>query len=55
MACGIFKQIVEAVYYCHTKEIFHGALQAENIFIEPNNHVKLSGIIVSINYTFLNN
>ena len=33
-ACGIFKQILQAINYCHTKEIAHRDLKPENFLYE---------------------
>lgn len=44
-ACHIFKQIVEAVSYCHNKNIVHRDLKAENLLLDADNNIKLAGII----------
>lgn len=42
-ACHIFKQIVEAVGYCHNKNIVHRDLKAENLLLDADNNIKLAG------------
>lgn len=44
-ACRIFKQIVEAVSYCHNKNIVHRDLKAENLLLDADNNIKLAGTI----------
>ncbi|XP_050426740.1 serine/threonine-protein kinase SIK3-like isoform X3 [Adelges cooleyi] len=41
-ACHIFKQIVEAVAYCHNKNIVHRDLKAENLLLDIDNNIKLA-------------
>ncbi|XP_026815955.1 serine/threonine-protein kinase SIK3-like isoform X3 [Rhopalosiphum maidis] len=41
-ACHIFKQIVEAVSYCHNKNIVHRDLKAENLLLDADNNIKLA-------------
>jgi len=44
-ACHIFKQIVEAVSYCHNKNIVHRDSKAENLLLDSDNNIKLAGTI----------
>lgn len=44
-ACHIFKQIIEAVSYCHNKNIVHRDLKAENLLLDADNKIKLAGIV----------
>ncbi len=36
-----FKQIVSAIYYCHTKKIIHRDLKLENLLLDGSNNVKV--------------
>jgi len=45
-ACHIFKQIVDALSYCHNKNIVHRDLKAENLLLDVDNNIKLAGTIV---------
>lgn len=43
-ACRIFQQIVSAVQYCHSMNIVHRDLKAENLLLDSNNDIKLAGM-----------
>ncbi|XP_065216053.1 serine/threonine-protein kinase SIK3 homolog isoform X2 [Planococcus citri] len=41
-ACRVFQQIVSAVQYCHSMNIVHRDLKAENLLLDSNNDIKLA-------------
>lgn len=40
----IFYQIVEAVNYCHTHNVVHRDLKAENLLLDSKMDIKLAGV-----------
>lgn len=42
-ACKIFHQIVAAVSYCHSRNVVHRDLKAENLLLDGNMNIKLAG------------
>ena len=43
-ACRIFHQIVAAVSYCHSRNVVHRDLKAENLLLDSNMNIKLAGV-----------
>ena len=46
----IFKQILLGLSYLHSKRIMHRDLKADNILIDENNNIKISGFKISAMY-----
>lgn len=42
-ACRTFQQIISAVSYCHSMNIVHRDLKAENLLLDANKDIKLAG------------
>ena len=42
-----FKQIVTAVYYCHSRRIVHRDLKAENLLLDAGKNIKIAGKFVN--------
>lgn len=40
-----FQQIIAAISYCHRMNVVHRDLKLENILIDTNDTVKISGIL----------
>jgi len=38
-----FKQIVAAVYYCHSRHVVHRDLKAENLLLDSTKNIKIAG------------
>jgi len=38
-----FKQMVAAVYYCHSRNIVHRDLKAENLLLDSVKNIKIVG------------
>lgn len=49
----IFHQIVEAVHYCHSHNVVHRDLKAENLLLDSKMDIKLAGIVISNALDFL--
>lgn len=47
-ACRVFQQIVSAVQYCHSLNIVHRDLKAENLLLDSNNDIKLAGMVAEL-------
>lgn len=43
----IFSQIVSAVSYCHSQGVVHRDLKAENLLLDHNLNIKVSGHFLS--------
>ena len=41
----MFKQIVSAVAYCHSKRVVHRDLKAENLLLDSSMNIKLAGTV----------
>jgi len=42
----LFKQIVAAVAYCHSRRVVHRDLKAENLLLDSNLNMKLAGGVI---------
>ncbi|XP_061596647.1 MAP/microtubule affinity-regulating kinase 4 isoform X1 [Cololabis saira] len=49
-----FRQIVSAVHYCHTKNIVHRDLKAENLLLDADAHIKIADFGFSNEFTLGN-
>ena len=49
-ACRIFFQIVQALEYCHSKNVAHRDIKLENILLDSVNNIKLIDFGFSTNY-----
>lgn len=38
-----FKQIVAAIYYCHSRHVVHRDLKAENLLLDAGKNIKIAG------------
>jgi len=48
-----FKQMVSAVAYCHSKNVVHRDLKAENLLLDMNLNIKVAGLISERFFNFL--